>query len=383
MKRECGGNVRNRWHGRLLVTCFCWVIFGLLTAGCRTEAPDTVEEQIRPVRYTVVTAQNGTVSRAFPGVARAGVASRLSFRVPGTVVGLTVNVGDRVKEGQEIARIDAVDYELKVEQAEAALVQAQAQERNAAANYRRVRGLYENRNASRNDLDAARAAAESSLAAVNATEKQLALARRQLAYTRLTAPADCMVADVPVEVNEHVMPGSPVVLVHCGSAIEVGVTVPGALIRKIKQGGTAVVAFDAISGRSFTGSVTEVGVSTTGMQTTFPVTVRLTEAERLIRPGMAAEVTFKLMGDTGSQGVFIPPVAVVEDRSGRFVYVVIPAPDGLGKTLRRPVTIGAIGAAGIQVLSGLSAGDRVVIAGVSRIHDNQVVRLLPDRGEDS
>ena len=63
-------------------------------------------------------------------------------------------------------------------------------ERNAKAGYDRTRGLYENRNASRSDLDAARAAFESAQASVRSLAKQIELARSQLSYTRLLAPAD-------------------------------------------------------------------------------------------------------------------------------------------------------------------------------------------------
>jgi multidrug efflux system membrane fusion protein len=216
---------------------------------------------------------------------------------------------------------------------------------------------------------------------VNAIEKQLALAYRQLNYTILKAPTNCVVASVPVEVNENIAPGHSVALVHCGNTIDVGVTLPGVLIRRITEGELAQVVFDALPGKTIDALVTEVGVSATGMQTTFPVTVRLTESDSAIRSGMSAEVNFKLAMTGITSGYFVPPVAVLEDRKSRFVYLVVPTKAGLGKILRRNVTVGDIGSNGLEIHSGIEVGDRVVVAGVSRIQPDQVVKLMAQKGD--
>ncbi|MFQ6114519.1 MAG: efflux RND transporter periplasmic adaptor subunit, partial [bacterium] len=123
-----------------------------------------VEEIIRPVRYQQVYSTGGSRVRSFSGTARSGVESKLSFKVAGTVLEVPVKVGDKVRSGQLIARLDPKDYQLKVQQADASLARAKAEERNAKADYERIRALYENNNASKDDLDAARAGFESASA---------------------------------------------------------------------------------------------------------------------------------------------------------------------------------------------------------------------------
>ncbi|NNM32233.1 MAG: efflux RND transporter periplasmic adaptor subunit, partial [Gemmatimonadetes bacterium] len=93
-----------------------------------------------------------------------------------------------------------------------------------------------------------------------------------------------------------------------------------------------------------------------------------------IRSGMACEVTFRFESD--AEGFTLPPVAVQEDRAGRYVYVVELTEGEQGVTRRRPVEVGGITSRGLQIRSGLSDGDLVVTAGVSRIVDGQVVKLL-------
>jgi RND family efflux transporter MFP subunit len=334
-------------------------------------------EVIRPVRYMEVYSTGGTRLRIFSGVARSGLESKLSFRVPGTVQHVAVALGDKVKRGDLIARLDPGDYELRVQQAEASLTNAEAQARNAAANYDRVRSLYENNSASRTDLDAARAGQESSTARMQASGKELELAQLQLRYTRLTAPTGGDIARVDVEVNENVGVGQTVVILTAGSDIEVKVSMPEILISQVSEEQIVQVEFDAIPERQYAATVTEVGVAATGMVTTFPVTVLLGETDPDIRPGMAAVVSFAFESEDRRERYLVPTVAVGEDRDGRFVYVVHPKPDepGHGIARRREVTVGELTADGLEIFEGLSDGDLVITAGVSLIRDGQKVKI--------
>jgi RND family efflux transporter MFP subunit len=349
-----------------------------LVVAC-SEPPPPAEPVIRPVRVIEVYATGGVRTRAFSGVARAGVESTLSFRVAGAIDALPVRVGDRVGSGQLIARLDPVDYELQVKETEAALSQAQAQARNADADLRRVRALYENDNASRADLDAEVAGAASASAQVESVSKRLELALRQVDYTRLLAPIAGAIAAVSAEVNENVNPGEGVVVLTAGAmAPEVEVAVPEGVIRQIVQDAPVTVIFDAIPGRRFEGVVTEVGVMASATGTTFPVTVDLRDGVGDVRPGMAAEVTIELPDDGRGLRFVVPAQAVAEDRQGRFVFVAEPSGDGLAVVRRRAVSVGDFEADGLEVLDGLADGDRVVTAGVSRIQDGAEVRLTTE-----
>ena len=347
--------------------------------GCgeETARPEPV---IRPVRFEQVYATGGGRTRTFSGAARAALESKLSFKVAGTVERLAVEVGDRVKRGQLIAALDDGDYRLRVQDAEASLASANAQAINARSNYARVRALYENNNASRNDLDAARAGAVSADETVKSVGKKLELSQSQLGYARLASPVDGSIAAVRIEVNENVSPGQTVVLLTSGSQLEVEIAVPELLIVQVREGQSTTVKFDALKDREFTGHVTEVGVTSTGTATTFPVTVRLDHADPDFRPGMAAEVGISF-GATGKrEHIYVPLVSVGEDRNGHFAYVVVPADEGFGQVHRRALKVRTDDFMGenFEVIEGISDGDRVVTAGISRIVDGQRVRLLGD-----
>jgi RND family efflux transporter MFP subunit len=313
--------------------------------------------------------------RTFSGTAEADVEVSLSFRVSGNIQRLLVQRGDRVEEDQLIAELDPTDYELQVQEAEASLIQAEARARQAESDYDRVRGLYENRNAAKADLDAARAEAESARAQIDASVKRLEQARAQLSYSRLRAPTAGSIAFVPVEVNENVNSGREIALLTAGSRPNVNVAVPESLIGEIQQGEDATVTFDAFPGSQFSAVVTKVGVAATDLAATFPVTVQLREANEAVRSGMAANVSFTFGSEDERERYILPPHAVLEDRDGRFVFIVEPQASGSGVVIRKPVTVGDITGEGLEVLSGLSEGDRVVTAGVSQIHDGLEVEL--------
>jgi RND family efflux transporter MFP subunit len=351
------------------------LLFASILSSCGGE-DQQVEEIIRPVRYTQVYATGGSRVRTFSGAARSGVESNLSFKVAGTVLEVPVKVGDKVKAGQLVARLDPEDYKLNVQKAEAALAQARAQERKAKADYERMRALYENNNASKGDLDAARAKYESTRAQVESAEKQLDLARLQLRYTRLLAPVDGSIASVDVEVNENVQPGRRIVMLTAGSQIEVEVAIPEILIAGIRKGSRVTVKFDAIPAKSYSAIVREVGVASMGFATTFPVTVRLENADPEIRSGMAAEVAFRFESDDQRERFIVPSVAIGEDRQGRFVFVIEPTNSDTAVVKRVSVQVGELTAEGFEILSGLSDGDLVVTAGVSKITDGQKVKFL-------
>jgi len=346
----------------------------LALAGCSGPPPE--EEPIRPVRTEQVIRTGGSRVRTFSGIARAGVESRLSFKVAGTVQRVAVKVGDVVGQGQLLAELDPRDYELQVEDAEASRAQARARARNAESNLERVRGLYENNNTSQNSYDAARAEYEYSAAQVSSVEKKLELARSQLSYTRLLSPLDGAISAVELEVNENVAVGQTVVVLTSGNRPEVRVAMPEIFIARVREGEPVDVTFDALPGRSFDAVVTEVGVASGDLSTTFPVTVRLREASSDVLPGMAAEVAIGFETGDGRERILVPSFAVGEDRQGRFVFVVEPGEAGTATARRRQVKVGDLSGEGLEILKGLEEGELLITAGVSRIEDGMQVRLL-------
>jgi len=201
------------------------------------------------------------------------------------------------------------------------------------------------------------------------------MARSQIEYAQLQAVQQGTIADVQISEGENVSPGRPAISLTFGEGIEVLVAVPEAIISRIKRGDAATVNFEALEGvEEEEGVVTAVGVTPTQMETTYPVTITLSEPDPKIRPGMTAQVRLKLETDT--ERMVVPPVAISQDREGTFGFVVeVSEQEGVGVTRRRPVVPGELTSDGLEIVEGLSNGDVLVTAGVSRIRDGMEVKL--------
>ncbi|MEM8964273.1 MAG: efflux RND transporter periplasmic adaptor subunit [Acidobacteriota bacterium] len=356
----------------------------LLMVGCADEAPPP-ETALRPVKSVVVESGSASIrNRVFSGAAQSAEEAALSFKVSGTVDRVPVEVGDRLKRGDLIAALDRDLFNVELEQALAEEARTKATRRSAEAEYQRVRLLFTNDNASRNELDTALANAESAKASYNAAVQTVRLARLNLGYTRLTASEDCSVAELSVEVSENASAGQTVARVNCGKGWEVVLAVPESLIASFEDGMAGVARFPSVPGRAFEGVVSEVGVGTRDART-FPVTLSLAAVPEDIRSNLAAEVTCQFSGGdspggdgsgaTSSDRLYVPPSAALEDENGTFVFVVGPSDQpGAAALERRAVEVGEISELGLEVLAGLDVGERIVTAGQIHARDGMLVR---------
>ena len=357
----------------LTIAVLCTALSGL-TSCSREEAP--AEEFLRPVRYVLVSDDTLVRDRNFPGVSKSSRESRLSFKVAGTITSVPVQIGQRLNAGDLIAQLDAASYSLQRQQAQATLVEAQANERNAIANYDRTKGLYANENASLNDLDQARAQAEAVRAQVASASKALEIARLNESYTRLVANDDCSISSVDAEANENVSAGQQVIAVSCGDEFEVNIDLSESVIGSVNEETPVSITFGAIRDTVFTGLVSEIAVASTGNQAVFPVVIKIIEKHAALRSGLAADVTFQF--DTSAQGIgiVVPVAAVMRDPSGTYVFIAEQSKDDEALVTRRAVTLGELSQSGVEILDGLTAGDRVITAGLSVIREGQRV-LIP------
>ncbi len=341
--------------------------------GCgKEEAPPP--EIIRPVKTIKVAPARGGLKRTFSGAARAAQEASLAFRVGGKVVEIRVDVGDEVKKGQVLARLDAHDYELDVKNLESNLESSRAAAKSSENSYQRAKGLYENNSISKDDLDAAEAQRNSDRAQVEAFEAQLEQSRNQLSYAELKAPFGGFVSNKSLEEFETVSAGQAVMSLIDPGSLKVKLGIPEGLIARVKAGQEVAVTFESLPDRTFAGKVSEVDVALDGATGTYPVTVKLVETGAGIRPGMAAEVTFSFEFK-GGPGIVVPTSAILEDiQTGeRYVWVYRD-----GRVKKNKVETGTLVTEGIEIVSGLAGGEEVVTAGVTRIEEGQEVRLLSE-----
>ncbi|MCR9094446.1 MAG: efflux RND transporter periplasmic adaptor subunit [bacterium] len=353
------------------------LVGGLATtlAGC-SETDVIADPVVRPVLVHPVAPGSDVTERRFPARARAGSESELSFKVAGQIRELFVSVGETVRQGQVIAALDDSDLKLELRQAEAGYAEASARDRNAQAEYERTKVLHDRDATSDNQLEAAETEAVSARAHLQAQAQAVALARSRLGYAELHAPTDGLIASAPVERNENVNIGTPIVILNAGGRPELAFTVPESVVGSVERGMPATVRFTTLPDTVFPAEIVEIGVSSG--RVAFPVTARLLNGDERIRSGMVAEVTMRFSRERGEgpPKLMVPSFAVAEDAAGRFVYVAEPTEGELARTERREVEIGELTTEGLEIEKGLEAGDQVVIAGLRFVEPGLTVRIM-------
>jgi RND family efflux transporter MFP subunit len=360
----------------------------LLTA-CGKEKNSVVVETIRPVKFGKVIMSGDALSETFSGSAQSSKESKVSFKVSGTLTRLNVKVGDVVRKGQLLAKVDQTDYSVQYQQSvannktsETQIQSAKSQLINSRATYQRIEKLYENNSVSisefeqaKSGLELAEAAYNASIAQANASEKQVESAQNQVRYSNLTAPFSGVITAVMVEENELVGSGTPIATISTMNNPEISVGIPEVFISKVKKDQSVDIVFSSMSNQTFSGKVYEVSFSSLG-GSTYPVTVRIDKPTQEIRPGMVADVHFSFSnGKDEVQKMVAPTAAVGEDSNGHFVFGLIE--EGSNYLVKKKkVQIGDLTRAGFEIKSGLANGELVATAGLNTLLDGMKVRLL-------
>lgn len=352
------------------------VLLSINITAC--EKKKEVVKPIRAVKFIVMENKEVDRVRRFSGITEAGTESKLSFKIPGSVI-YRVNVGDNVSKGQAIAKIDPETYLLQVEEAKASLEEEKALLINAYSFYDKIRALYVNGNAAKAVLESARSKYESSKAKMKVINKKIEIAKLNLSYTTLRAPASGSIAATFAEINENIAAGTPIALLLYGSEKKVKVTLPETLIFRVKKGEKVSIVFDAMPDKIFEGIVSEISSATTDQSTTYPVTIEIVNADSNIKSGMSAEVAFSFdtqqVIESVSKAFVVPSISVNKDNKSNYVYIVEETKDGKGLIKRKDVQIGELVRDGIEITGGLRSGDRVITAGVSKVNDGDIVKI--------
>jgi RND family efflux transporter MFP subunit len=341
----------------------------LALSACQREASKP-EPEIRPVRSLTIEKRAAGSTVAITGTVQAQTEVNESFRIDGRLIERLVDVGDTVKPGQLIARLDPQNEESGVQGARAQLEAARAREVEARSNFQRMRDLVAEDAVSRAQFEQADALLQTAQAQVQTAQSQLTLAQNRLGYTRLFATVAGVVTARGPEPGEVVSPGRMVVQVAREGGRDAVFDVPAQVKNSVPKYPDIRVALVDDPAVTAAGKVREVSPRADPVTGTFAVRVRLVDPPPAMRLG--STVTGRMTLDA-VPAIEIPSAALVRSNGKTAVWIVDPA----AKTVSlREISVGTASAAAVQVASGLRAGDIVVTAGVQALRPGQKVRLL-------
>jgi membrane fusion protein, multidrug efflux system len=327
--------------------------FSVLLAGCGVKhenAPDAASNlPTATVQVQTIENQPHVNTEAVVGTVRAKLQATLEAKISGHIEQLPVELGQRVKAGELVVLLNSNDLKARLEQAEASQEQAER-------NWNRISTLFHQQAATGAEYDDAQAQKRVADAAV-------AEAKAMLGYAKVVAPFDGVVTKKWADVGDLASPGKPLVDIEDPSQLQALADVPDIIAARVQDGEAMTVHVDALS-KDLTGTVVEISPAADPVTHTFRVKVNLPAT-----PGLRSGQFARLEVPVGECNVLlVPDSAVVQRGQLEILFAVVDdhAQLRLVKTGRQ---IGGL----VEILSGLDAGDTVVIHGVSELTDGQPV----------
>ncbi len=328
----------------------------------------------RPVLVAHPAAMAGSAVAAFAGEVHAREESALAFQVGGQLVKREVDVGDTVSRGDLLAELDPGDLRAQAQAAQAQLAAAEGELARARADRARYAKLAAQQLVSRSALDAQDAAYTAAAGQAKVARANLEVARNQAAYTRLLAPSDGRIATRQAEAGQVVAAGQTVFTLAGAEGREVAIALPESNINDFSVGQPALVELWNTPGARLLGKIREIAPAADPQTRTYAARVALAaDAAGKVDLGQSARVFMQPAEPAGSSRAALQvPLAAVQrgDNGGTSVWVVDPATRKLHAT---PVRLGTYGEDSVPVLSGLAAGNWVVVAGGHLLREGEPV----------
>lgn len=278
----------------------------------------------------------------------------ISSEVAGKVEWKGVDEAQRVKQGQELFRIDT-------ESIQARLDQAVAEARLAEQDFSRAQKLLDRGVNAQRDQEAAVANREVAAASVRALQVQLK-------KSRVSAPFDGVVAQVYLKQDEFTDVGKPLVRLVQLHKVKVRIGIPERDVTHFKVGDCVGVTVDALPGVEFSGYIHKIAPVADLTTHTFTTEVEIDNGDGVLKPGMIARAN--LVRQTFPDAIVVPIFATVLLDDQRYVMV---ERDGIAEV--RPVEAGIVQGGTVQITKGVSAGDRLIVVGHKDVRPGERVNV--------
>lgn len=350
-----------KWLSGLLL-----MVVWLMLAGCNesgAEMADSRPESSRPVPMLRVEATGQVSSLRFPGRVRSAQRADLAFNVPGQVVELHAEEGQRIEKGQLVARLDDANYRILMESALATY-------NKARTDHARVAKIWETKQM------VAKAEVDKQRANMEVARAEYSLAKKDLDDTRLLAPFTGVVTRRYVENFSNVQDKAPIVSLQDLNELEIVINVPERIVRNTQKSKTAYAVFADQPELLLPVQLKTFSAETDSQTQSYEVVLTLqSDHELTVLPGMSVDIVpGDLIDEVEAGEIRIPLQAVYSPaRDATAVWLVDPESS---RVRLREVTLGEVLGAEVIVRSGLASGETIATAGVSQLREDMLVRPM-------
>lgn len=353
------------------------LIVALSAAGC-SKKDDAAKPENAPVAVVKGATTEAVKNVPEPelldvvGSVRARTSAVVSPRIPGSISVLRVREGDRVKKGQLLAQLDAQENQATaavataaIDEARRGLDEALSRKKLSDTTFDRYQKLLNEQAVSRQEFDARQTEKEVAGQVVARAESRLKQAKEGAraantisGYTRIIAPISGIIVSKQADLGASVFPGQPLMTIEDEGSYQLELALPENMATKVRPGSPLQVTLDAI-GSSFSARVAEIVPAADPASRTFIAKVALNQ--KGLKSGMFGRGAISL--GTTVNGISVPKKAVIERGALTSVWAL----DKQNIASMRIVKVGRQAGERVEILSGLSEGDRVVATGVEKV----------------
>ncbi len=399
----------------------------LLIAGCGAKTdPKANASETPSVPVKVHKVATGKISNRIANSGKISPVEEIAIipKIPGRVAAVPFDIGQQVKKGEVVLRLESTDIAAQVAQAEAGLAlaqasyakqkagtrpeqvemtraqvaQAQANFSNAEVNYTRMKNLFTEGAIAQKDLDGAKLQYDLYQAQLTSAKEQLRivqtgettetfkisqaqvrqaqatvdLARVSLANAVVLAPLAGVISQRNIDPGEMASPALTALSIVNLQEMRVEGNVAEADINHVRVGQEVTVKIDTLGNAKFTGKIVMVSPVADTRSKAYPIKVTIPNSDGALKPGMFA--TVEIVTASRSDALVVPADAVVEKSGAKVVYV---AQDG--KAMERAVEIGLSDEGQVEIKQGLKAGEYLVVAGQQLLNDQTPLIIKEDR----
>lgn len=289
----------------------------------------------------------------WPAQVSARVVARVASKVPGRIVEIRRRVGDPVRRGEIVARLEGRELKARLDQAKARLAEAQAESTRARAEATRTENLFAREAATRQALETAQAGARAAAAQVQAAHEAISEAESIFAETDLKSPVDGTVVARDLDVGDTALPGMSVITIQEGGRLRVEAAIGERCAGSLRVGG-ALRALGGVPEREYPLVIEELAPAADPVTRTVWLKAQLPEKVEW-QPGMFVTIRHPC----GSQEILLVPLAAVS-RIGQIESV---RTLSAGRVRLRHIRTGKTYGDRVEVLSGLRVGETVLVPG--------------------
>ena len=345
------------WRFKFAAVLCMWITFGLSCSPANEKEKKVPPKKPVPVVVTEVKARDFPLIIESVGRLAANREVTLAAEVGGVVEECRVDMGDKVTTDQVLICINPVDYQLGLNEAKANFRAMEARLDTATKTFKRTEALIPQKVISEDFYEKSKMEYKAAKAALTQARARVDIAKERMRKTKVIAPFPGLIANRRVEHGQTVSAGVPVVTLVDLEYVRVKIHLTESDYIRVDKDDPVVVTLEAFPEKEYIGKIDRIGVKADERTNTFDVEILIENPDLILKAGLTGRV--RITSDIISNAILIPQSAVLYKEKRREVFIA----DSNNRAQPRVIKLGLTEGSQIQVLEGLTPGDRLIVTG--------------------